>query len=257
MVAFLIGATNGYAYRHLIGKLHSLPIPELRLPNTKGETFLDIGCNWGRWSIAAAKKGYRAVGIDPSLGAVMAARRVASKLNLSNRYLVADTRFLPFKSATFTTVFSYSVLQHLSKTNVRTAVTEFARVLRPNGTTFVQMPNYLGIRCLQHQARRGFRAARDVEVRYWSLSDLRTLFGEVIGESEISVDCFFGLGLQKSDLAYMAPRLKYLTLFSEVLRRTSEKLPIIRRFADSVYVKSIRSCRAVAYCSNVNITSLR
>lgn len=237
-VAFLIGATNGLAYRQRIGDLDSLPIPELRLPAAEGATFLDIGCNWGRWSIAAARRGYHTVGIDPSLGAVMAARRVAKKMDLPIHYLVADARFLPFKSRCFDIVYSYSVLQHLSKDNVRTAVPKFGRVLRPNGTVLIQMPNFLGVRCLQHQARRRFREPRGFEVRYWSLSELRKLFEEAIGKTEISVDCFFGLGLQKSDLSYMMRGLRYLTLVSETLRKTSEKLPVIRQFADSVYVKS-------------------
>ena len=70
VVAFLIGATSGYSYKHLIGRLQTYPIPELRLSDGRGKAFLDLGCNWGRWSIAAARKGYSVVGIDPSLGAI-------------------------------------------------------------------------------------------------------------------------------------------------------------------------------------------
>jgi cyclopropane fatty-acyl-phospholipid synthase-like methyltransferase len=40
-----------------------------------GKLLLDIGCSWGRWSISAARNGWCVVGIDPSLGAIMAARR--------------------------------------------------------------------------------------------------------------------------------------------------------------------------------------
>ncbi len=32
VVSFLVGATNGIAYKHLIGKLNEYPIPALRLP---------------------------------------------------------------------------------------------------------------------------------------------------------------------------------------------------------------------------------
>ena len=60
---------------HLMGKLDRYPIPEIRLPESQGETLPDVGCNWGRWSVAAARKGYAVVGIDPSMGGVMAARR--------------------------------------------------------------------------------------------------------------------------------------------------------------------------------------
>jgi uncharacterized protein YbaR (Trm112 family) len=80
VVAHLVAATNGLMYRDQVGVLARYPIPELRWPDGNGRRLLDVGCSWGRWSMAAARKGYRVVGIDPSLGAVMAARRVASAL---------------------------------------------------------------------------------------------------------------------------------------------------------------------------------
>lgn len=66
VVACVVAATSGIAYRHLVGRLRTYPIPHLRLPESDGAEFLDIGCNWGRWSIAAARKGYNVVGVDPS-----------------------------------------------------------------------------------------------------------------------------------------------------------------------------------------------
>ena len=69
------------------------------------------------------------------------------------------------------------------------------------------MPTRLGLRCLYHQARRGFRDGRGFEVRYWSLPALRRLFG-TIGRSRVEVDCYFGIGLQRADAPLMTPRLK-------------------------------------------------
>jgi 2-polyprenyl-3-methyl-5-hydroxy-6-metoxy-1,4-benzoquinol methylase len=109
VVSVIIAATSGYAYKHLVGKLRTYPIPDLRLPAVDGKTLLDIGCNWGRWSVAAARKGYRVVGVDPSLGAIMAARRVARQLDVDIDYIVADARYLPFEDGTLD-VFSYSVI---------------------------------------------------------------------------------------------------------------------------------------------------
>ena len=74
--------TSGNLYFSIQNKLTRYPIPECRLPQGNGERLLDIGCNWGRWSIAAAQKGYRPVGIDPSLDAVLAARRVSRQLGV-------------------------------------------------------------------------------------------------------------------------------------------------------------------------------
>ena len=237
VVALLIGATSGYAYQHLIGKLDSYPIPAIRLPKVEGDTLLDIGCNWGRWSLSAARRGYQVIGIDPSLGAVLAARRVGDQLSLSNRYLVADSRFLPFKKNSYQTVFSYSVLQHLSKTNTKKSISEIMRVLKPSGTSLIQMPTIFGVRCLYHQAKRKFRKPSGFEVRYWTLPELRRVFGQ-IGATSVSVDCYFGIGLQKTDIPLMPYRVKYVILLSEFLRRISDFLPFMKYIADSIYIKS-------------------
>ena len=100
-----ISATCGNLYRHLIGNVREYPIPELRLPPGDGRTFLEVGCNWGRWCVSAARSGYRAVGVDPSLDAIRAARRVAEQLGVDATYLVADARHLPFADASFDAVF--------------------------------------------------------------------------------------------------------------------------------------------------------
>lgn len=240
VVSFLVGATNGISYRHLVGKLEDYPIPNLRLPAGNGRELLDIGCNWGRWSFAAARKGYRTIGIDPSLGAVLAARRVARQLKLECRFLVGDARFLPLRDGSVDNVYSYSVIQHFSPADATTAIQEIGRVLRPGGTSAIQMPTILGLRCLYHQARRRFREPRGFEVRYWSTLRLRRLFTESIGPSRLSVDCFFGIGLQASDVGFMPPLYRFVIRTSEVLRKTSRILTPLRHLADSVYVESTR-----------------
>ena len=133
VVSALIAATNGIAYEHLVGQDFQYPIPDIRLPRVNDKLLLDVGCNWGRWSIAAARKGYHVVGIDPSLGAIMAARRVARQLDAEIEYMCADGRYLPFDADTFDNVFSYSVIQHFSKTDAAQTLKEVKRVLKPSG----------------------------------------------------------------------------------------------------------------------------
>ena len=239
VVSFLIAATNGIAYKHLIGKLNEYPLPELRLPPANGQMLLDLGCNWGRWSFAAARLGYRAIGVDPSLGAVLAAKRVAAQLGLDAKFVVGDARFLPFQRHSMDVVFSYSVLQHFSKGDASTAIKEVGRVLQANGKSVIQMPTVLGVRCLYHQARRCFRKARNFEVRYWTIPALRRLFMEHVGRTAFSVDCFFGIGLQAADIRLMPLSLRTVIRASELLRKTSRKVPPLCYVADSVYVESI------------------
>lgn len=236
----IVAATCGNLYKPAINRLSRYPIPEICLPNGNGELLLDIGCNWGRWSIAAARKGYSPVGIDPNLDGIIAARKVSRQLGVNARYIVADARFLPFASGFFDIVFSNGVLQHFSKENVKVTLNDVARVLKPQGTCLIQMPNKYGIKSLYNQVRRGFREARDFEIRYWTISELRNTFIEKIGQTSFSVDCYFGLGVRKSDIDVLPLLYRPIVHASEILRRLSVKLHWLKYFADSVYVKSIR-----------------
>ena len=235
-----IGATNGSLYQHLVGNLKSYPIPDLRIPPGQGEAFLEIGCSWGRWTAAAARKGYRVVGIDPSLKGVLAARRVARQLGIDGHFLVADGRFLPFKEGWFARVFSYSVLQHLAKQDVQTVLPEIRRVLSDRGEAMVQLPNVFGLRSLYHEIRRGFREPKGFEVRYWTIPELKATFSRLIGPARISVDGYFSLNAQVSDVEFMPPRYRAVVYTSEFLRRLSVHVPALSYLADSLYVNATR-----------------
>lgn len=232
----IIAGTNGCLYIPLIGKLTEYPIPALRLPRGEGKLFLEIGCNWGRWCVAAARAGYRPIGIDPSLRAIRAARQVAQQLGVQAHYVVADGRYLPFADETFDQIFSYSVLQHLSPDNVFLVLQQIARVMRPQAGCLVQMPNRFGLRCLYHQARRGFRTARDFEVRYWSHKELTSAFMRLFGSVRIVVDGFFSLNPQISDVHLLPPRYRPIIYASEALRKASRKLSGLAYIADSLYI---------------------
>ena len=234
-----IGATNGSLYQHLVGNISEYPIPSLRLPDGQGKLFLEIGCSWGRWCIAAARKGYQPVGIDPSLKGIRAARRIARQLGIEAQYLVADGRYLPFRNGVFDQVFSYSVMQHIPKGDVRTSLQEVRRVLRAGGQCQVQMPNVFGVRCLYHQLRRGFRAAKDFEVRYWRRRELSSAF-DSIGPNYISVDGYFSLNAQVSDIRFFPRRYRVLVCASDFVRKLSRTFPPFGWIADSLYVTATR-----------------
>jgi SAM-dependent methyltransferase/uncharacterized protein YbaR (Trm112 family) len=234
----VIAATNGLLYIRLVGKLTEYPIPYLRLPRGDGKRFLEIGCNWGRWCVAAARMGYRPIGIDPSLKGIRAARHVAQQLGVDAHYVVADGRYLPFADGTFDQVFSYSVLQHLSKDNARLTLQEVARALQPSGGFLAQMPNCFGIRCLYHQARRRFREGRDFDVRYWTPNELVSTFRAVFGSARIIVDGFFSLNAQISDVELLPWKYRTVVYASEALRRVSGVFSPLTYVADSLYVEA-------------------
>lgn len=232
-----VAATNSNLYRRAVGRLRRYPIPVLDLPLGSGKLFLDIGSNWGRWCIAASRLGYTAIGIDPSLEAVLAARRVAAQLGAKSRYLVADARFLPFHEDLFDTVYSYSVFQHFDKDDVRAALGEIGRVLRPGGVSVIQMLNCFGLRNLFVQLQRRFRRPGGFETRYWRPGEMRRAFGECIGPSHVRVGSFFTQG-QPPDLDLFAWRHRSIVRASEMLKRLNGPDGSLRAFADNVLVCS-------------------
>jgi SAM-dependent methyltransferase/uncharacterized protein YbaR (Trm112 family) len=234
-VAELILGTHGNLYKHLSGGMTRYPIPDFPLPRGDGELLLDIGCNWGRWTIAAARAGYRPIGIDPSFEAIVAARRIARQLGVDEpRYAVADARRLPLADDTFGVVFSYGVLQHFSKADVATSVEEIARVVKPDGYSWVQMPNALGALNVVRLAQRRFREGDQFEVRYWRPGELKRVFGR-IGPTELTTDGYFTLNPQKRDLDLLPRRFRTLVRVSETLKRIGAPTTV----ADSVNVRSV------------------
>lgn len=236
VVSYLVAHTSGMMYKHMVGHLKSYPIPDIDLPMSNGAYFVDIGCSWGRWCIAAAQKGYCAVGIDPSLGAVLAGRRVAQRMGFDIKWLVGDARQLPFKDSAFDVVHSYSVFQHFKIEDVNTSVAEVSRVIKQNGMTKIQLANRYGMRSLYHQARRGFRPAKNFEVRYLSPSTMRALFVSAGFDVELTTDCYFGLGLQKADVKFMPWNKRAMLTVSEALKKLSIYVRPLRLVADSICI---------------------
>jgi SAM-dependent methyltransferase len=216
------------------------PFPEIPLPETSnGEHLLDVGCNWGRWSIAAAKKGYKAVGIDPSLNAVLAASRIARQFGLDAQFVAADARYLPFADDAFDITFSYGVLQHFSKENSRISIAEMSRVLRDQGRALMQMPNRYGLRAQQQLWRRNYAEGEGFDVRYWTPAELKEAFEKTFGPTRMTADCYFGLVVHKSDMDLMPLKFKAVVAASDVLRRVSRVVTPLAKVADSVYLSSV------------------
>lgn len=233
-------ATHGLMYSRVV--LANYPIPDIRLPAARSDLrLLDIGCNWGRWSLAAARKGYRVVGVDTSLEAITVARDIAAQLGVEVSYLVADGRYLPFRDDAFDVVYSFSVLQHFAKEDVRTVLRSIRRVLKHDGVSLIQMLNRLGARSLFNQARLSFRTPERFDVRYWTTRELYDTFAAAIGPTELAVDAFFSANAQTSDLPLLPFEFQLVVRCSERLRALTNSLPMLKQVADSLYITSSAS----------------
>jgi SAM-dependent methyltransferase/uncharacterized protein YbaR (Trm112 family) len=239
VVSWRVSATSGHGYASIQGRLKSYPIPDIPLaPTHKYQRLLDIGSNWGRWSLSAARKGWQVVAIDPSLGALMTARRMAAAEGQKIAVVCGDARFLPFKANAFHAVFSYSVLQHFDEAEAEMILAEIARVMKTSGVAKIQMAHRYGLRSTYHQIRSNYSKSDSFRVRYWTWSELQRVFESTIGPSIVSPEAFGGLGLVYSDRASVSPTVRLIINLSETLKRLTTFMPPLKYLADSVFVES-------------------
>lgn len=234
----MVANTNSNLYRRARGRLEAYPIPEFPLvPPRPGAALLDIGCSWGRWCVAAARRGFRLVGIDPSLEAVLAAQRVADQLGVEARFVVGDSRYLPFRERVFDAAFSYSVLQHFSRDDVLATLRALAPTLRPGAVTKLHLLNRYGLRSLQVQLFRGFREARAFETRYWTPAEMLKEFSALLGPSSLEVDGFFVQG-RYEDRHLFTRRHRLIVELSHLLTGAARHMKPLAWAADNLFVVS-------------------
>jgi 2-polyprenyl-3-methyl-5-hydroxy-6-metoxy-1,4-benzoquinol methylase len=124
--------THGYKVR----KTH---LELLGLASLRGEKILDAGCGPGTYGIMLAQAGNEVVGIEISaVGAQVANQRARQKgVNFTAR--VGDLEDLQFDDNTFDVCFCGWVLHHFP--NIKRAVSELVRVLKPGGIIALAEPN--------------------------------------------------------------------------------------------------------------------
>ncbi|MBS1912910.1 MAG: methyltransferase domain-containing protein [Bacteroidetes bacterium] len=114
-------------------RLNSDPVLWRMLGDVAGLDVLDAGCGTGYLLLKLMEKGARAVGVDVSAGMAAVARRDAAARGADADVRVADCAALNgIGDASIDRVVSNYVLMDLP--DMRGAVREFHRVLRPNGS---------------------------------------------------------------------------------------------------------------------------
>jgi ubiquinone/menaquinone biosynthesis C-methylase UbiE len=233
--------TNGNLYRRARGNLKRYPIPRWPLSSAPGNIVVDVGCSWGRWSIAAARAGFAPIGVDVHIDSLASAQRVSRQLGVKACYLCGDVELLPFRSESVDVVFSYSVLQHIDRRKVIRFFEEAARVLKPGGLCLIQLPNAFGLHSLVRQAKRGFRdaAAGTFEMRYWTNAKIRKAIEKAgLQNLRFRADGFFSQDPQLSDLDLLSAAGKLIVLASFAGRKIADLVPPLTRVADSLWVQA-------------------
>ncbi|MFG2877906.1 class I SAM-dependent methyltransferase [Streptomyces sp. NPDC048337] len=118
-------------------------------------TVLDSACGIGTQALGLAVLGHRVTGADLSpVSAVRGAREAAGR-GLALPVAAADMRALPFADASFDAVVcADNALPHLlTATDVRAALAETLRVLRPGGLVLLSTRPYTELRRARQQSR--------------------------------------------------------------------------------------------------------
>lgn len=109
------------------------------LASWPGEDVLDAGCGPGVTSLTLARRGYRVTAIDTDPAKIETLRLLARSHGQSLATRLASVCELPFRDSSFDKVLCAEVLEHVE--DDRRAVSELARVLRPEGILVITVPS--------------------------------------------------------------------------------------------------------------------
>ena len=131
-------ATHGQADAEMVAEAERVLEAAALRP---GDTVLDVGAGLGLLTLAARERvgdGW-VIAVDPSVGALEELLALARDVGSTGiMYLVGDAEVLPLPDASVDAVILCSVLVHVD--DVRSAVEELARVLRPDGRLSLREP---------------------------------------------------------------------------------------------------------------------
>lgn len=129
-----------------------------------GKSVLEIGCTKGALAAQYARNAASYTGIDLSDKGIESAR----SLGISNaNFVIGDAHELPFEDQQFDVVIVNALLHHL---DLKVALEEINRVLRPGGTLYAREP--LGTNPLINLYRNLTPKARTIDERPFSRADL-------------------------------------------------------------------------------------
>jgi 2-polyprenyl-3-methyl-5-hydroxy-6-metoxy-1,4-benzoquinol methylase len=192
-----------------------------------GMSVLELGCGTGYFTRELARSGAEIVAIDVSPDLLEIAIANCSPPNV--RYEIQNAYNLSYPEAVFDSVVGSSVLHHLE---IREAVREIHRVLKPGGRISFTEPNMLNPQIAIQKnvpwVKRKLGDSPDETAFFrWPLRRLL----EVTGYREVRIDPFDFLHPKTS--AGLVNRLNSVGRFLE-------SVPVISEFAGSLYIRAVK-----------------
>jgi 2-polyprenyl-3-methyl-5-hydroxy-6-metoxy-1,4-benzoquinol methylase len=197
---------------------------------------LEYGVGTGSYAFALAEQGALVTGIDISETAVAIAKREAIKRGLRIDFQVMNAEETSFEDKSFDVVCGTGILHHL---NVRKAILEIRRLLRPGGVALFVEP--LGHNVLINHFRRRTPLMRSADEHPLLKDDLR-LIGSHFGKCRTE---YFGLVSLGSAFAGPLRRNLGLRRFLAAIDKVVLSIPLLRLQAWMVMIE-LENSNAVA-----------
>ena len=140
-------------YQAVKSKTIKLKVKRIQNATLKGATVLDFGCGTGDFLVGCKNAGFNVLGFEPNSAAASLSQKKRVKLILSIENL---------KDNSVDVITLWHVLEHLP--NLEKDIAQFKRVLKPNGTLIIAVPNYKSFDAKWYKQ---FWAAYDVPRHLW------------------------------------------------------------------------------------------
>ncbi|HSM01525.1 MAG TPA: class I SAM-dependent methyltransferase [Acidimicrobiia bacterium] len=202
----------------------------LVLDGADGLSVLEYGCGSGSQAFDLARRGASVDAIDISEAAITRARETARAGSVKGvSFHVMDAQDLDFRDSSFDRVCGSGILHHL---DLEAALTEVARVLRPQGTAVFFEP--MGHNPLINLYRRGTPDLRSVDEHPLRMADLRLAEGYF---EEVRPRFFHLSTLAAVPLHRFPGQARLAAMFDGVDRFMFRIVPWLRRLAWIVVIE--------------------
>jgi 2-polyprenyl-3-methyl-5-hydroxy-6-metoxy-1,4-benzoquinol methylase len=142
---------------HLIRKISlNKKLSLINSYSLESKNVLDIGCGTGDFLQTAQQNNWTVSGIEPN----KEAREIGNKK--TNNSVFETGQLLKFNTSSFDVITLWHVLEHLP--DLENQVTVFKKLLKPNGTLIIAVPNYKSFDAKHYKQ---FWAAYDVPRHLW------------------------------------------------------------------------------------------
>ncbi len=192
-----------------------------------GMTVLELGCGTGYFTRELARSGADVVAIDVSPELLKIARANTSAPNV--QYQIQNAYALSYSERVFDSVVGSSVLHHLE---IKDALRDIYRVLKPGGTIYFTEPNMLNPQIAIQKnipwIKRKLGDSPDETAFFrWPLRGLL----EKTGYRDVRIDPF----------DFLHPKTPGALMERvNALGRFLENVPVISEFAGSLYIRAIK-----------------